>query len=80
MKINTIKKYLVISIIFLFIGLNANLSGINIENIIAYLALNNVIACGGSWIVKKDLIASRDFEEIAKLVTTAISLINSEIK
>lgn len=54
--------------------------GINIENIIAYLALNNVIACGGSWIVKEELVALGNFEAIAKLVTTAILLINSEIK
>ncbi|MFX0022940.1 MAG: bifunctional 4-hydroxy-2-oxoglutarate aldolase/2-dehydro-3-deoxy-phosphogluconate aldolase [Candidatus Hermodarchaeota archaeon] len=54
--------------------------GINSENIIDYLTLNNVIACGGSWIVKKDLVASGKFEDITKLVKTTISLITSEIK
>ncbi|MFW9818110.1 MAG: bifunctional 4-hydroxy-2-oxoglutarate aldolase/2-dehydro-3-deoxy-phosphogluconate aldolase [Candidatus Thorarchaeota archaeon] len=54
--------------------------GINNENIIAYLTLNNVIACGGSWIVKKDLVALGNFEEISKIIATAISLINSKIK
>ncbi|MDX1797912.1 MAG: bifunctional 4-hydroxy-2-oxoglutarate aldolase/2-dehydro-3-deoxy-phosphogluconate aldolase [Candidatus Lokiarchaeia archaeon] len=54
--------------------------GINSDNIIAYLKLKNVIACGGSWIVKKDLVNSGKFETIYKLVTNIISLIKSEIK
>jgi 2-dehydro-3-deoxyphosphogluconate aldolase/(4S)-4-hydroxy-2-oxoglutarate aldolase len=54
--------------------------GINSETLIDYLKLSNVIACGGSWIVKKELISSRQFDEIEKLVKTAISLINSEIE
>ena len=53
--------------------------GINSENLIEYLKLSNVIACGGSWIVKKDLISSGQFDEIKRLTKTAISLINSEI-
>ncbi|MFX1411158.1 MAG: bifunctional 4-hydroxy-2-oxoglutarate aldolase/2-dehydro-3-deoxy-phosphogluconate aldolase [Promethearchaeota archaeon] len=54
--------------------------GINNNTLIEYLKLSNVIACGGSWIVKKDLIISRSFEEIKRLTKKAISLINSEIK
>ena len=54
--------------------------GINNDSLIAYLKLNNVIACGGSWIVKKDLISLGNFEEIKNLTKKAISLINSEIK
>ncbi|MFX1379856.1 MAG: bifunctional 4-hydroxy-2-oxoglutarate aldolase/2-dehydro-3-deoxy-phosphogluconate aldolase [Promethearchaeota archaeon] len=53
--------------------------GINIDNLIEYLKLSNVLACGGSWIVKKDLISTRQFEEIKRLTKTAISLIKSEI-
>jgi 2-dehydro-3-deoxyphosphogluconate aldolase/(4S)-4-hydroxy-2-oxoglutarate aldolase len=53
--------------------------GINGENIISYLKLSNVIACGGSWIVKKDLITSGQFEEIEKLTKKALQLIKSEI-
>ncbi len=53
--------------------------GINSENLIPYLKLNNVIACGGSWIVKKDLISSKKFEEITILTKAALSLINSNI-
>ena len=53
--------------------------GINTDTVIEYLKLSNVIACGGSWIVKKDLISLGQFEEIKRLTKTAISLINSEI-
>ena len=54
--------------------------GINFDSLIDYLKLSNVLACGGSWIVKKDLISSGQFEEIKKLTKTAISLIHSEIE
>jgi 2-dehydro-3-deoxyphosphogluconate aldolase/(4S)-4-hydroxy-2-oxoglutarate aldolase len=54
--------------------------GINDENIITYLKLKNVVACGGSWIVKKDLINLGKFETISRLITNTISLINSEIR
>jgi len=53
--------------------------GININSLIDYLKLSNVLACGGSWIVKEDLISTGQFEEIKKLTQTAISLIHSEI-
>ena len=54
--------------------------GININNLIEYLNLSNVLACGGSWMVKKDLISTGQFEEIKRLTKTAISLIKSEIQ
>ncbi|NVM36177.1 MAG: bifunctional 4-hydroxy-2-oxoglutarate aldolase/2-dehydro-3-deoxy-phosphogluconate aldolase [Candidatus Lokiarchaeota archaeon] len=53
--------------------------GINNECLIDYLKLSNVFACGGSWIVKKDLISSGQFEEIRRLTNNALSLIKSEI-
>ncbi|NVM43297.1 MAG: bifunctional 4-hydroxy-2-oxoglutarate aldolase/2-dehydro-3-deoxy-phosphogluconate aldolase [Candidatus Lokiarchaeota archaeon] len=53
--------------------------GINDRNLTDYLKLKNVIACGGSWIVKKDLISSGNFEEIKTLTKSALSLIKSEL-
>ena len=53
--------------------------GINNECLIDYLKLSNVFACGGSWIVKKDLISSGQFEEIKRLTKNALALIKSEI-
>lgn len=51
--------------------------GINNNSLKNYLELPNVIACGGSWIVRKDLIAEGKFEEIKKLIEEALSLIKS---
>lgn len=48
--------------------------GISDKNLLDYLSLPNVIACGGSWLVKKDLISAKNFEEIKKRVEDAVSL------
>ena len=53
--------------------------GINNTTIIEYLKLNNVFACGGSWIVKKELINNKNFKEITKRTKEAVSLVSSEI-
>ncbi|MFX1389165.1 MAG: bifunctional 4-hydroxy-2-oxoglutarate aldolase/2-dehydro-3-deoxy-phosphogluconate aldolase [Promethearchaeota archaeon] len=52
--------------------------GINDKNLIDFLRLQNVIACGGSWIVNKQLISSGKFKEIKELTKNAISSIRSE--
>jgi 2-dehydro-3-deoxyphosphogluconate aldolase / (4S)-4-hydroxy-2-oxoglutarate aldolase len=49
--------------------------GINAANIGDYLAFEKVLACGGSWIVKKDLIAANNFQEITELTRYAMSAI-----
>jgi len=53
--------------------------GVNDKTLTEYLKLDNVIACGGSWIVNKNLISSRNFEEIKNLTKRALSLIKLEI-
>ena len=53
--------------------------GINNTTIIEYLTLNNVFACGGSWIVKKDLIAEGKFNEITRLTSEVVSLVKKEL-
>lgn len=50
--------------------------GINAANIREYLAYRNVIACGGSWMVKKDLINAGRFDEITRLAAEARALID----
>jgi len=47
--------------------------GINQNNLCSYLSDNKVLACGGSWMVKADLISSGNFAEITKLTKEAIS-------
>lgn len=48
--------------------------GIGPANLAAYLALPNVLACGGSWMVRRDLIAAGDFAAIAAAVSEAVAL------
>lgn len=49
--------------------------GITREMLPTYLKLKNVIACGGSWMAPRDLLAAGKFDEIAKLVVQAKSLL-----
>lgn len=49
--------------------------GINAKNIVDYLNFNKVLACGGSWMVKEELIKKGDFAEITRLTREAINLI-----
>ncbi|XWY18985.1 bifunctional 4-hydroxy-2-oxoglutarate aldolase/2-dehydro-3-deoxy-phosphogluconate aldolase [Bisgaard Taxon 45] len=42
--------------------------GISLHNIQEYLAIPNVVACGGSWFVEKKLIQEKNWEEIGRLV------------
>jgi 2-dehydro-3-deoxyphosphogluconate aldolase/(4S)-4-hydroxy-2-oxoglutarate aldolase len=46
--------------------------GINAANLVAYLSLENVLACGGSWMVKADFIAAGRFAEIAEMAAEAV--------
>lgn len=48
--------------------------GINAGNLPDYLALKNVLAIGGSWIVKTDLITGGNFEKIQRLVDGAVDI------
>ena len=49
--------------------------GINAGNINNYLSFNKVIACGGSWMVDKKLIAAGNFDEITRLSREAVETI-----
>ena len=53
--------------------------GISAQNVADYLALPNVLACGGSWMVPADLINEGKFDEIEKLTAEAVALVK-EIK
>lgn len=46
--------------------------GINAKNITEYLAFDKIIACGGSWMVKPELINEGRFDEITDLCTAAM--------
>ena len=49
--------------------------GIKLANIRSYLELPNVIACGGSWVVKGEWIESDDFEKVRAASSEATALI-----
>lgn len=51
--------------------------GINLENLHTYLACDKVAACGGSWMVKDDLIKAGNFEEIQRLTEEAVRTVRS---
>ncbi len=48
--------------------------GISPVNLADYLALPQVVACGGSWMVKQDLIEGELFDEVTQLASEAVSL------
>ncbi|MDC7228316.1 MAG: bifunctional 4-hydroxy-2-oxoglutarate aldolase/2-dehydro-3-deoxy-phosphogluconate aldolase [Spirochaetales bacterium] len=48
--------------------------GINASNLKEYLAYDKILACGGSWMVKADLISSGNFAEITRLTKEAMEL------
>ena len=51
--------------------------GINAKNIRDYLAIKNVIACGGSWMVEKSLLAARNWAGIRRLGKEAVALVQA---
>jgi len=48
--------------------------GISPVNLTDYLALPQVVACGGSWMVKQDLIDGEHFDKVTQLASEAVSL------
>lgn len=46
--------------------------GISTENLTAYLQLDQVIACGGSWLVAPDLLDRRDFGQVEACARDAV--------
>lgn len=53
--------------------------GIGPHNLIAYLSLPNIPACGGSWMVKSDLISKGKFTEIIRLTHEAMDLVTQAV-
>ena len=49
--------------------------GINLANVRDYLAVPEIVACGGTWIVPKDALASGDYAAIEKLAADASALV-----
>lgn len=54
--------------------------GINPQNVSSYLSYPAILACGGSWMVKKNLVHEGKFDEIEKLVREAVELVSEARK
>lgn len=48
--------------------------GVGPKNLKEYLANPKIVACGGSWMVKDDLVKNGKFDEIAQLCAEAVAL------
>lgn len=49
--------------------------GINSSNIREYLKYDRILACGGSWMVKSDLIREKNFNRIKELTIEAVQIV-----
>jgi 2-dehydro-3-deoxyphosphogluconate aldolase/(4S)-4-hydroxy-2-oxoglutarate aldolase len=51
--------------------------GINAGNLGKYLAFSKIAACGGSWMVTKELISAGNFDEITRLCKEAAEIVRA---
>jgi 2-dehydro-3-deoxyphosphogluconate aldolase/(4S)-4-hydroxy-2-oxoglutarate aldolase len=51
--------------------------GVNIDNLAEYLGFPKVLACGGTWLAKKDMIAAGEFNVITDLTRAAVNVANA---
>ena len=49
--------------------------GVNLANVADYLAVPEIVCCGGTWIVPKDALAADDWAAIEKLAADAAALV-----
>ena len=54
--------------------------GINPNNLEKYLTFNKILCCGGSWMVKGDLVKAGDFDKIQELKKEAKELVENAIE
>lgn len=46
--------------------------GVNTKNMMDYLSFGQIVACGGTWMVKKDLIDNEQWDEITRICKEAV--------
>ena len=54
-------------------------SSTDANNLESYLNCNKIVACGGSWMVKGDLIKAGEFDKIKDLTLEAVALAKSTL-
>ena len=53
----------------------ATTGGINPKNVREYLACDKIFACGGSWMVKGDMIKAGEFDKIEAMTKEAVEIV-----
>ncbi|BDQ35014.1 bifunctional 4-hydroxy-2-oxoglutarate aldolase/2-dehydro-3-deoxy-phosphogluconate aldolase [Pseudodesulfovibrio portus] len=51
--------------------------GLSMDNMAPYLAWDRILAIGGSWMVKKQLLADRDFDRVRELAAEAVQAVRA---
>lgn len=51
--------------------------GVNARNLKDYLSCDKIVCCGGSWMVKGDLVKAGEFKKIRELTEEAVELVKS---
>ncbi len=54
--------------------------GITAGNLLQYLSLPQVVACGGSWLVKTEWLREGKFAEISAEIARAVQLMNNGLE
>lgn len=49
--------------------------GVSAKNLAEYLGFKKIVACGGSWMVKGDLVAAGEFNKIKEMTAEAVALV-----
>ena len=49
--------------------------GVSAKNLAEYLGFKKIVACGGSWMVKGDLVAAGEFDKIKEMTAEAVALV-----
>ena len=49
--------------------------GISTKNLADYLGFKKVVGCGGSWMVKGDMVAAGEFDKIKEMTAEAVALV-----
>ena len=49
--------------------------GLSRDNMASYLAWERILAIGGSWMVKKDLLIAEDYDQVSRLTAEAVQMV-----
>ena len=53
--------------------------GIDASNLAEYLRFSRVLACGGSWMVTKELLGEKRFDQVAELARQAVAIARTHV-